>query len=78
MALRQRGRRRVHVQLAEQPAEGFLLVGGEVLVAEKDDAVVDQRVVDLLEGPLVERLREIDTPDLGAGVGVSLSTWIDT
>jgi hypothetical protein len=39
-----------------------------VLVAEEDHAAVDQRVVDLLERPLVERLREVDTANLGAGM----------
>jgi hypothetical protein len=39
-----------------------------MLVAEEDDAVVDERVVNVLERPLVERLREIDATDLATGV----------
>ena len=68
VALEQRRRRRVDVQLAEEPAERLLLVRSEVLVAEEDHAVLDERGVDLLERPLVERLGEVDAVDLGADV----------
>ena len=47
------------VQLAEQAAERLLLLRRQVLVAEEDDPVVDERVVDLLERALVERLPEV-------------------
>lgn len=42
-------RRRVDVELAEAPAERLLLVGRQVLVAEEDDPVLDEAVVDRLE-----------------------------
>jgi hypothetical protein len=60
------------VQLAEAPPERLLLLGRQPLVAEEDHPVVDERVVDLLEGPRVERLREVHAPDLGADVGREL------
>src|SRR5262245_64650656 len=56
------------VQLAEELTESLLLRGREVLVAEEDHAVVDQRRMDLLEGQLVQGSGEIDATDLGAGV----------
>src|SRR5262249_21857979 len=56
------------VQLTEEPAEGLLLRGREVLVAEEDHAVVDQGRMDLLEGRLVQGSGEIDATDLGAGL----------
>jgi hypothetical protein len=68
VAVEQRGRSRVQMQLTEEPSERLLLVRRQALVAEEDDAVVDQGVVDLLERALVERLGEVDAPDLGAGV----------
>ena len=36
------------MQLAEQPAEGQVLVRRDVLVAEEDDAVLGQRPMDLV------------------------------
>ncbi len=54
------------VQFAEQPAEILVLLDGHFLVAEEDDQVVHQRVVDFLEGLIAERLREVDPADLGA------------
>ena len=44
------------VQLAEQPAEGDVLVGRDVLVAEEDDAVLGQRAVDLVLLAVRQRL----------------------
>src|SRR5499427_6421964 len=66
MALHEAGSGGVDVELAEAPAEGLVLLGGEVLIAEEDDPVVDQAVVDLLEGRLGQRLREVDAADHGA------------
>ena len=39
-------------QLAEAPAEGLVLIDGELLIAEEDHAVLDEGVVDGLEGVL--------------------------
>src|SRR5262245_5379445 len=66
MTLHQAGSGGVHVELAKAPAEGLVLLGGEVLIAEEDDPAVDQAVVDLLEGRLGQRLREVDAADHGA------------
>ena len=44
------------VQLAEQPAEGQMLLRRDVLVAEEDDEVFGQRPVDFVELPVGERL----------------------
>ena len=41
-------------QLAEAPAEGLVLVHGELLIAEEDHAVLDESVVDGLERGLIE------------------------
>ena len=38
---------RVHLEVAEPPGEGDVLRGGEVLVAEEDDLVVEQGLADL-------------------------------
>ena len=54
------------VQLAEQPAEGQVLVGRDVLVAEEDDAVLGQRPVQLVVLAVAERLAEVDAVDLRA------------
>ena len=54
------------VQLAEAAAELLLLVEVDLLVAEEDDEVLGERVVDLLELLVAERLREVDAFDLGA------------
>ena len=59
-------RRGMDVQLAEAAAEVEVLVLGDMLVAEEDHQVLRQRAVDLLEGLVAERLRQIDAADLGA------------
>ena len=63
------------VQLAEQPAEGEMLLRRDVLVAEEDDEVFGQRPVDFVElrGSRADRARF--TPLISAPmIGVSLST----
>ena len=59
-----------HVLLehAEAARELDLLLGRELLVAEERDFVVEERVGDLRERVVVERLREIDARDFGAAV----------
>ena len=54
------------VQVAELPAEGEMLLGGEMLVAEEDHEIFRQRPMDLVGGLVAERLRQIDAADLGA------------
>jgi hypothetical protein len=64
----------MHRQLPEEPPERLLRLGGEVLVAEEDHAVLDEGVVDLLEGGLVQRPAR-STPWISAPIwGVSFST----
>ena len=43
--------------LAEAAREGLVALGIELLVAEEDDAVVEQRLADVADGGLVEILR---------------------
>jgi hypothetical protein len=62
----------MHRELAEEAAEGLLLIRGEVLVPEEDHLAVDERVVHLLEGGLVERAGEVDAVDDGPDVGREL------
>ena len=70
-------RRRVEMQLAEEPAERLLLVGREVLVAEEDDAVSISAAWTSLK-VRSSRGRERSTPWTSAPAwGVSFSTWID-
>ena len=52
------------VQFAEETSERLLLVKGHLLVAEEDDLMLDQRVVDFLESLIAERLGQINTRDL--------------
>src|SRR5215831_13703978 len=59
-------RRRVEVQIAEQPAESEVLVLGQMLVAEENHQILGKRAMDLVEGAVAERLREIDPADLTA------------
>ena len=47
-------------------AEIEVLFVADVLVAEEDHQVFRQRAVDLLEGLVAERLRQIDAADLRA------------
>ena len=56
------------LQHAEAARESDLLLGGEVLVAEESDLVVEERLVYSGEGLVIERLREIHAGDLGAEV----------
>jgi len=59
-------RRGMNVQLAEQPAEGEMLLRRDVLVAEEDDEVFRQRAVDFVELPVGERCAEIDAGEFRA------------
>jgi hypothetical protein len=56
----------VDVQLAEQPAEGHVLVGRDVLVAEEDDGILGERAMQLVLLAVRQRLGEIDAGDLRA------------
>ena len=54
------------VELAEQPPEREVLLGRDLLVAEEDDQVLDQRAVNLFQLLGRERPRQIDADELGA------------
>ena len=57
------------VDVAPAPGERHLLVGRDLLVAEIDDAVIEQRPADLGEGRFVH-LDHVDAANLGpAGAG---------
>ena len=53
-------RERMHGQFAEPAAESHQLLGGDVLVAEDDQLVLDQRVLDRRELRVRKRLAQID------------------
>ena len=59
------------VQFAEETSERLLLVKGHLLVAEEDDLMLDQRVVDFLESLIAERLGQINTRDLRPDDGLN-------
>jgi len=56
----------VPVQLAEAAAELDMLLARDVLLAEQQDPVLQERVVDLAEGAFAHRLRDVDGANLGA------------
>src|SRR5208282_55258 len=56
----------MHVEGAEATAEPKMLLRGQVLVAEEDHAMVEQRLMQVGSGRVVEILRQIDTFDNGA------------
>jgi hypothetical protein len=58
--------RLVPVELAEAAAEGDVLLARDLLVAEQQDAALEEGAMDLVELGIAERLGEIDTLDLGA------------
>jgi hypothetical protein len=51
------------------PGKDEVLLGGEVLVAEKDDAVFAKGVSDIRQGRLGEGCRQIDPADFRAECG---------
>ena len=56
----------VYEDLSEAPGQALLLVGIERLVAEEDDAVLEQRLPDAGDGGVVGVPRQVDAVDLGA------------
>ena len=67
---------RVHLEVAEVAAEGDVLVGRDVLVAEEQDLVVDEGLLELGEGRVVERLGQVEPVISAPMVGVSGRTSI--
>ena len=64
------GQRVVGVELAEAAAEGDVLLARDLLVAEQQDALVEEGAVDLVELGVAQRLGEINACNLGAeGMG---------
>ena len=51
---------------AKAGGERNLLVSGQVLVPEEDDAVLIERLLDLVECRIIDRLRNVDATDLCA------------
>jgi hypothetical protein len=52
--------------LAEAAREGLVALGVELLVAEEDDAVVEQGLPDVPDRAVVELLADVDIVHLGA------------
>ena len=63
------GNCRVDVKLAEQATERFVAVVIEFLIAKEYDAMLFERLVDLMGRAIVERLGEIDALNLGTHPG---------
>src|SRR6476659_2891293 len=63
------GRERMHGQFAEPPAKVHQVVRGDVLVAEDDELVLGQRVLDSVAHLIGDWLPKIDASDLSAEVG---------
>ena len=61
----------VPVELAEAAAEGDVLLARDLLVAEQQDAALEEGAVDPVELGVAERLGEIDALDLGAQAWLS-------
>jgi hypothetical protein len=57
------------VELTEAPAQRLVLVRRERLVAEEEDAMLGERLVDLRSARLLERRGQIDPEDLRAAPG---------
>src|SRR5215510_12326297 len=57
----------MHVQLAEFPAEGEMLLRRDVLVAEEDHEVFGERAMDLVDLPVGPRLVVDESCDVDAG-----------
>jgi hypothetical protein len=64
----------VNVKPAETPAEFFLLVEIDVLIAEENDEMLGQGVVDFLELLVAEWLAQVDALDLGPD---DRGQWLD-
>ena len=62
-------RERMHGELAEAAAEVDQLLRGDVLVAEYQQFVLDQRILDRVALLVRHRLAQVDTGDLGAEMG---------
>jgi hypothetical protein len=54
------------LQRAEAAGEGDVLLGREVLLAEEDHLVLEQRAVNLIERLVIDRLRQRNAAELGA------------
>ena len=64
--VRQPGHAGMDHQRTEPPAEGLMGVMRQVLVAEEDHLMADERIVDRLELLVAELLSEVDAEDFGA------------
>ena len=56
----------VAVEFAEAAAEGDVLLARDVLLAEQQDAALQEGAVDLVELGVAERLGKVDALDFGA------------
>jgi len=63
----------MQMQLAEAPAEGLLLLGGQVLVAKEQHAVLGERVTQRSDLRIVERLRQVEAENFRAAAGRGLA-----
>jgi len=56
----------VDLQFTKPGTETKVLFRRQVLVVEEDHLIVEQRLTDLADNPVIERLRQIDPRHLGA------------
>jgi len=56
----------VYMKLAKAAAESLVLLDGEPLIAKKQDQMIHERFMHLLELPVAERLGQVEAKHLGA------------
>jgi hypothetical protein len=54
------------MELAEAEAKSLVLLHAQLLIAKEKNQMIHERVVQVLELPIAERLRQIDAKDLRA------------
>ena len=59
----------VDMQVAEAPAEGFVLGWGEILAAEEDDQMFEKSILERVEVGVAKRASENDACNFGADGG---------
>ena len=64
---------RMHMQCSEAPPEILVLIGRQMLIAEEDHLIFNQRVMDLLKCLIADILGQVDAADHRAKRGIELA-----
>jgi hypothetical protein len=64
----------MRVERAEAPGERGMLVGGQILIAEEDDLVFQDRLFDFVANGIRKRLPKVDPADFRADMRLQ---WFD-